>query len=181
MLFLTGFVYPFLITGIAQLSMKEKAEGSIISLKGKLIGSKLIGQKFENPRYFWPRPSAVDYNPLPSGGSNLGPISLELEELVKKRQDHISKTHGTPDVVNNIPSELLYASGSGLDPHISPEAAYFQVERIVKARNLDEKNKKTLNDIILESTKPLFFHHLAPSCVNVLELNIALDELKSDL
>ncbi len=129
MILLTGLLYPLLITGIAQLTMKQKADGDFISLKGKKVGAVLIAQKFESERYFWPRPSANDYNPLPSGGSNLGFISTELKKRVerKKRKKKILNANGNQ---GTAPAELLFASGSGLDPHITPSTAYFQSERI---------------------------------------------------
>jgi K+-transporting ATPase ATPase C chain len=166
---LTGIIYPLAILFVAQVGFKSKADGNIIFHKGKEVGAKLIGQKFENPKYFWGRPSAVDYNPLPSGGSNLGPISAKLKALVSERKEKLSKT----DPTARVPSELLFASGSGLDPHITPQAALFQVERIRKARNLPDK--KSLTNLIEKMTITAL---LGPSYVNVLELNLALDGIE---
>ncbi len=171
---LTGVIYPVLITIAVQFSMKERADGSLIRSRNKIIGAKLIGQKFSTDKYFWGRPSAVDYNPLPSGGSNLGPTSKELEKLVAHRKSAFTSTT-TP-----IPSDLLFASGSGLDPHISSTAAHFQVDRIIKARGLKEPEQiNTLTKMILENTTPSYLRIFGKPCVNVLMLNIALDEVFS--
>lgn len=167
---LTGLIYPLLITGIAQLTMKQKADGGFISFKDKVVGASLIAQKFESDRYFWGRPSAVDYNPLPSGGSNLGPISTELKKIVADRKEKFLKSGTSKD----IPSELLFASGSGLDPHISLETAYFQMERIAKSRGLEDQEIKTLIDKMAINPTLGF---IGNSHVNVLQLNMALDEI----
>jgi K+-transporting ATPase ATPase C chain len=125
-------------------------------------------------KYFWGRPSSVDYNPLPSGGSNLGPTSAALKKAVQERSDLIRKTHGLSDR-DPIPSELLFASGSGLDPEISPEAAYFQAARIAKARGLADKQK--LHALIQARTKGPDLGFIGEPRVNVLQLNLALDEM----
>lgn len=172
MTLLTGFVYPLLITAIASLTMHRRSEGSLIRQGNKVIGSALIGQKFEGERYFWPRPSAVDYNPLPSGGSNLGPTSVELKAQVEKRRAFIaSQGHS----VHEIPSELLFASASGLDPHISLQTALFQVERISKARNIEKGKVIAEIRTLIEKRR---FGFLGVTRVNVLKLNMALDGLK---
>ncbi len=158
--FITGIVYPFTVYIIAQTTMQDKAEGSMI---GK-VGSKLIAQKFVSDRYFWPRPSANDYNGLSSGGSNLGPISPQLKKAVAERKARFKE--------EDVPAELLYASGSGLDPHISPKTAYFQAERIAKARNIDPL---VVNALIKKYTVHSTF---GPQCCNVLEMNLALDRIK---
>lgn len=176
MTILTGLIYPLIITGIAQLTMKTKAGGNIITFQGKTVGSKLIAQKFSSDRYFWPRPSAVDYNPLPSGGSNLGPTSAALKRAVEERKATISKNQNTKQP---IPVELLYASGSGLDPDITPKAAIFQIDRIAKARGMDsEKGKQILQQLVEKYTKGPCLGFLGEHRVNVLELNLALDQLK---
>lgn len=166
---ITGVVYPSLITFIAHTTMKHKATGSLV--KG---GSLLIGQKFEGEKYFWSRPSAVDYNPLPSGGSNLGPTSKTLKNNVEKRRLLIAKAsdNGEP------PSELLFASGSGLDPHISPAAAYFQLHRIARARKIDEEKIREIVHLLIEKRR---FGFIGVPCVNVLKLNLALDLLTGEL
>lgn len=172
MTFLTGILYPLLITVIAQATMKQKADGNFLSVKDTRVGAASIAQKFESDQYFWPRPSAIDYSPLPSGGSNLGPTSAELKKIVADRREKISKAH--QDAKENIPVELLFASGSGLDPHISIAAADFQIERVAKARGVDNKDIKALIDRMVI---PQGFGFLGEACVNVLMLNMALDEL----
>ncbi len=166
MTLLTGILYPLFITLIAQLALHQKANGDLVfSQKNQPIGSKLIAQKFTADKYFWERPSAVDYNPLPSGGSNLGPTSAALKKtILERRAVYSPKTE--------IPSELLYASASGLDPHISVEAALFQLDRVAKARNL---NPELIHDLINKATHWALF---GPSYVNVLILNSTLDGIR---
>ena len=173
MTLLTGIIYPFVITAIGQIAMKHAASGSLLEHKGKVVGSSLIAQKFESEKYFWPRPSANDYNGLASGGSNLGPTSADLKKAIEKRKAAILKAHSGTDA-SKIPPELLFASGSGLDPHISPEAADFQIDRIAKARGL---GKEDIKKLVQNNTQGPFLQFLGPPCVNVLTLNIALDEL----
>lgn len=158
MLLVTGIFYPLFITGIGQWLMPEKANGSLLGKKG----SRLIAQKFTSERYFWPRPSSIDYNPLPSGGSNLGPISPVLKKVVEERRALYSN--------KEVPSELLFASASGLDPHISPETASFQIERVAKARG---KKKEEIQVLVEQRIERPFW---GPPCINVLLLNVALDE-----
>lgn len=153
--FLTGIVYPLLITLIAQLTMNTQANGSMTK-----TGSALIAQSFQKEGYFWPRPSSIDYNPLPSGGSNLGPTSAALKKAVENRERKFGK---------GAPAELLFTSGSGLDPHISPETAYFQMERVAKARGLETQKLKELID--KKTARSIF----GPPVINVLLLNQALD------
>jgi len=160
---ITGIVYPILITVIAQLTMKTQANGNLLLIQGKPVGSLLIAQKFASEGYFWPRPSSGDYNPLPSGGSNLGPTSAALKKAIEERRSKIGK--------QDVPSELLYASGSGLDPHISPSTAYFQMERVSKARGLNPSVLKKIID--QNSERPLGI--FGTTYVNVLQLNMALD------
>ncbi len=175
MILLTGVIYPLIITGIAQLFFYERANGDFLISQDKIVGAKLIAQKFTDNKYFWPRPSSVDYNPLPSGGSNLGPTSAALKKAVGERKEVIAKAAGNSN--SAIPSELLYASGSGLDPHISPKAAYFQIDRIIKARSLDpQKGKKDLTELIDKNTEKRLLDIIGKPCVNVLLLNQALDE-----
>lgn len=172
MTLLTGIIYPLLITSVAQLTMKHKVDGDFVISKDRIIGATLIGQKFQSDKYFWGRPSAIDYNPLPSGGSNLGPISAVLKRAVEERKTQLAQSHGVEPA--KIPSELLFASGSGLDPHISIEAAYFQIERVAKARSLEQKEVKKLMDSLL-IRRSLGF--LGEPYFNVLMLNKALDEM----
>ncbi len=172
---LTGVIYPLFITFIAQLTMSKQANGSFLVEEGKIIGTPLIAQKFMSERYFWPRPSAIDYRPLPSGGSNLGPTSSILKQVVEERRQILSKAH--PEQADSIPSELLFASASGLDPHISPAAAYFQVDRVIKARNLGEQKDRVIQ-LISEMTEQRFLYIFGRPCVNVFLLNRSLDDME---
>lgn len=170
--FLTGIVYPVIVTLLAQFFMYDQANGSIIYKNEKAIGSRLIAQKFESNKYFWPRPSAVDYG-IPSGGSNLGPTSKKLKETIENRKILYSKAH--QGNVYDIPSDLLFASGSGLDPHISIDSAYYQIARVAKSRNLDNQHDKLKKLIDHLAINPRF-GFIGKSYVNVLTLNLALDE-----
>ena len=174
---LCGIVYPLFISGIAQLVFSAKANGSLIVQENKVIGSELIGQKFDSEIYFWSRPSAIDYNPQPSGGSNLGPTSSKLKQLIADRTAQWIKSNPTSDP-KKIPSEMLLASASGLDPHISPKAALLQVDRIVKARKFSDQQKQKLLKIVTEQTESPQFSFLGETRIKVLTLNIALDKLK---
>lgn len=168
---LTGVVYPLLITGIVHLTIPKKGRGSMILHQGKIVGSSLIGQKFTNPRYFWPRPSASDYSALPGRGSNLGPTSAKLKQLVAERKQAL-EVYG-----KDIPSDLLFASGSGLDPHITPPAANFQIERIAKERGIASQQ---LTKLIDAHTTRRRFNFFGTEYVNVLMLNIALDQMEEE-
>jgi K+-transporting ATPase ATPase C chain len=137
MTILTGIIYPLLMTGVAQFIFPAKANGSLVEKDGKIIGSQLIGQKFDSSIYFWSRPSAIGYNPIPSGASNYGPTSDTLKKLVTERRVSFAVKNSMTDITI-IPEEMIFASGSGLDPHISPEAAMLQLARVATARNLDE-------------------------------------------
>lgn len=178
MTLLTGIVYPLLITEIAQMTMKAKADGGLLSSNGKLVGARLLAQKFDQDKYFWARPSAIDYHPLPSGGSNLGPTSAVLKKTVQERKAILIKSHEIAET-EPIPSELLFASGSGLDPHISPSTAQFQVDRIIKARGFNEAQKEELMTLIHNLTQKRLLGFIGEPCINVLELNIALDALEA--
>ena len=169
---LTGIAYPLLITGIGRLFFVRQAQGSLIIVGGKVLGSELIAQKFIDPRYFWPRPSAVDYNPMPSGGSNFGPASASLKDSIITRRSRLAVPDGAP-----IPIDLLCASGSGLDPHISSEAAHYQLERVAFARQLDKAQRTALLSLIDKYTEAPTIGVLGQSRVNVLRLNLALDSL----
>lgn len=175
MTLLTGLLYPMLITVIALITMHERATGHLVFVSTKPVGSHLIAQKFTSETYFWSRPSAVDYNPIPSGGSNLGPTSATLRQAVRQRQSmFVQADRVEPD---QIPPELLFASASGLDPHISPESAYFQMYRIASARNL---KIRVVEQLIRSMTEAPLGGFLGPTYVNVLALNIALDKLKPE-
>jgi K+-transporting ATPase ATPase C chain len=163
---LTGILYPLAMTGVAQLLFPKQANGSRIVENGKLIGSDLLVQKFESPRYFWPRPSSSDYATVPSGASNKGPTSADLKKSIDERRAKFGK---------DAPVDLLTASGSGLDPHISPEAARSQVARVAAERNVSIQKVTTLVDQTIEEPQ---FGFLGEPRVNVLQLNRALDQLR---
>lgn len=171
---ITGIVYPLFITLVSQLAMPFQANGSLLNFQNRIVGSRLIGQNFTSDKYFWGRPSAHDYNSLLSGGSNLGPISLTLKELVASRRSRLQQDNAEA----LIPSELLFASGSGLDPHITLEAALFQWPRIVKARSGDYAYSVRLHDMIVNMVQKRKFGFLGTPTLNVLELNLALDGLE---
>jgi K+-transporting ATPase ATPase C chain len=172
---LTGLIYPFVITGLAQLLFSKQANGSLIQSDHEIIGSKLLGQYFTAPYYFWGRPSATTpfpYNALASAASNLGPTNPALITTIKNR---IALLHQSdPQNQQLIPVDLVTASGSGLDPEISPSAAFYQAHRVAKARNLPENQVIAL---IQHATKNRFLWILGEPRVNVLELNRALDNL----
>jgi K+-transporting ATPase ATPase C chain len=170
---LTGVAYPALITAIAQTVFRHQANGSVIMRDGKAVGSEFIGQTFDDPRYFWGRPSATGptgYNAAASSGSNLGPTNPALLDAIKGRVAAIRAAH--PDQVGSVPVDLVTASGSGLDPHISPAAAEYQAARVAKARDLSED--KVL-ELIASNTEGRSFGVLGEPRVNVLRLNLSLD------
>lgn len=178
---ITGVIYPLLMTAIGQVLFPYQANGSLITRGDQVIGSALIGQTTDDPSYFWWRPSAVNAmqgaSPdalAASGATNLGWTSATLVDQVKQRADALRVAHNlaadTP-----IPADLLFASGSGLDPHISPEAAALQIDRVTKARNLDRARVEALVNAYTEAPQ---FAVFGEPRVNVLLLNIALDDLK---
>jgi K+-transporting ATPase ATPase C chain len=173
----TGIVYPLIMTGFAQLAFPYKANGSLITKDGKIIGSELIGQKFDSTLYFWSRPSAIDYNPIPSGASNYGPTSDTLRKLVKARSNLFRKMNSLADTTE-IPVEMIFASASGLDPHISPEAARLQANRIVNNRKFEEAQREKVDSLIKKLTEYPQFHLLGQERINVLHLNLSLDKIK---
>lgn len=169
----TGVVYPLMITGIAKIVFPERASGSIITKDGKPAGSSLIGQNFTEPQYFWGRPAATSpqpYNASASSGSNLGPLNPALVGAVKARIDMLRAAE--PGNNAPIPADLVTASGSSLDPHISPAAAEYQLARIAKARNLPQEK---LAALVMEHTEQRQWGIFGEPRVNVLELNLALD------
>ena len=176
---ITGVIYPFFMTGIAQLVFRGKANGSLVMKDGRIIGSELIGQKSDSSIYFWSRPSAIDYNPIPSGASNLGPTSDKLKKQIADRRILFATKNSITDT-SAIPKEMIFASGSGLDPDISGKAALLQVDRIVKARNFTDKQKADLIKIIGELTKKPQFMFLGEERINVLNLNLTLDKLDTN-
>lgn len=174
---LTGVFYPVLMTVIAQLIFPGKSEGSLIRRNGEIVGSELIGQDFQNDKYFWGRPSAVGCDPVPSGASNLGPTSKSLSDSVRERRKHfIEKNILSPD--ENIPAEMLFASGSGVDPHISPDAALLQVDRVARARGFGDQKKIILKTLVESHIEALVLGLMGEPRVNVLKLNLSLDEMK---
>jgi K+-transporting ATPase ATPase C chain len=172
----TGVVYPLVTTGVAQSLFAAQAGGSIILREGKPVGSALIGQNFSEPRHFWGRPSATSpmpYNAAASSGSNQGPLNPALTDAVKGRIDALRAAD--PGNTAPVPVDLVTASASGLDPHISPAAARYQVARVAKARGVAPERVQGLVDLHTEN--PLF-GFLGESKVNVLKLNLALEALR---
>jgi K+-transporting ATPase ATPase C chain len=170
---LTGLLYPAVMTGLAQAIFPDKANGSIITRDGEAVGSELIGQPFDDPRYFWGRLSATGlfaYNAAASSGSNYGPTNPALFEMVQARIDALHAAD--PENNTSIPVDLVTASASGLDPHISPAAAYYQVARVARERKLDEE---TVRNLVNEHIEERQLGILGEPRVNVLELNLALD------
>lgn len=172
---LTGLVYPLSVTGLAQVFFPEQANGSLIVHNGQVVGSKLIGQYFDKPEYFWSRPSATSpfpYNAAASSGSNLGPTNPALIEAVKVRVAALRSAD--PSSNTPVPVDLVTASASGLDPHISPAAAMYQVNRVARARGLDERR---VRELVARNIEGRQFALFGEPRVNVLELNLALNAL----
>jgi potassium-transporting ATPase KdpC subunit len=170
---ITGLIYPLVVTGVAQVLFPRQANGSLIVQNGKVLGSTLIGQSFDDPRYFWGRPSATapfPYNAAASSGSNLGPTNPALIEAVKTRIAALKAAD--PQNTQPIPVDLVTASGSGLDPDISLAAAIYQIPRVAKARGMSEAAVHALVD---QNTQGRQLGFLGEPIVNVLELNLALD------
>ncbi|MCX5685256.1 MAG: potassium-transporting ATPase subunit KdpC [Planctomycetota bacterium] len=177
--FLTGLVYPLVVTGVAEAVFPHQAHGSLITHDGRTVGSELIGQAFSDPRYFWSRPSATSdanskplpYNAGSSGGSNLGPTNPDLGKQVKERVAALRAAD--PGNTQAVPVDLVTASASGLDPDISPAAAEFQVPRVARARGLAET---AVRDLVRQHTHERFLGVLGEPRVSVLQLNLALDD-----
>lgn len=169
---LSGVAYPLGVTLVARLAFPRQAAGSLVERNGQIVGSVLIGQKFERPDHFWSRPSAIDFNPLPSGGSNSGPLNKDYRQKVETRWDA-----GARD-------EMLFASGSGLDPHIRPESAKRQIPRIVDSLGLTQDGREAgarrLAQLVDELTEGRQLSVFGDPRVNVLRLNLALDELRKE-
>jgi potassium-transporting ATPase KdpC subunit len=175
-----GVVYPLMITVIAQVAFKDQANGSLVTRDGKLIGSALLAQQFTGTNYFWPRPSACTYGSGPSGivassGSNLGPTSGPLQTNVMNNVAAFISGNNLP-TNTVVPADMAFASASGLDPHISPEAARLQIARVAASRGMSEDQVKTL---VEKFTEPPQWGFLGQARVNVLLLNVALDEMGS--
>lgn len=173
---LTGVIYPLAMTGIGQLLFRERANGGIVYVNGVIRGGDIIGQKFSSPRYFWGRPSAIDYHAECSGATNFSPTHAELKKSVLARQEAFGKTHNM-SAYKDIPADMLLCSASGLDPHISPLAAQLQIERIVQARSLSPQQKQQLLQILQAHIIQPDWGFLGESRVNVLQINLALDRL----
>ena len=172
---LLGIVYPLLITGAAHLAFAHRAAGSLLYQDGKAIGSSLIGQHFSDPKYFWGRPSATSptpYNGLASGGSNLGPLNSALVEQVKINVAALRR--GNPAGVAPIPVDLVTASASGLDPDISPAGARYQIARVARARGIAAES---LEELVAAHVQEKLLGMIGERRINVLELNLALDQL----
>ena len=173
---LTGLIYPLTVTGLARLLFPHQAGGSLIVKNGHLAGSSLVGQPFDDPRYFWGRPSATApfaYNGASSAGSNLGPSNPALHKAIKARVATLRDAD--PDIRLLIPVDLVTASGSGLDPHISPAAALYQVSRVAKSRGLDENRVRSL---VIDHIRDRALGIFGEPVIAVLELNMALDALQ---
>jgi K+-transporting ATPase ATPase C chain len=173
---LTGVAYPLLVTGISQATMSDKANGSLIVKDGKTAGSSLIGQSFSSPKYFWGRTSAtgpVPNNAAASSGSNLGPTNPALMDAVKARVQALRDAD--PGNTALVPVDLVTTSASGLDPHISPAAAEYQIARVARVRKL---NAEAVRKLVAEHTEGRQFGILGEPRVNILELNLALDAMR---
>jgi potassium-transporting ATPase KdpC subunit len=171
---LLGLAYPLAVTGISQVIFPHQANGSLVTRNGQVIGSELIGQNFAKPEYFQPRPSAAGndgYDPTASGGSNYGPTNQKLIDRVKASVDKFHKEN--PDYHGPIPADLLTASGSGLDPEISPASAQAQAARVAKARGISADQ---LDQLVTQYTQAADFGLIGEPRVNVLKLNLALDQ-----
>jgi K+-transporting ATPase ATPase C chain len=172
---ITGVAYPLVVTGIAQAVFPDQANGSLVTKNGKVVGSSLIGQNFSDPKYFWGRPSATSpqpYNGAGSSGSNQGPLNPALADAVKARAEALRAAD--PGNTAPVPVDLVTASGSGLDPHISVAAADYQSLRVARARNLPPAQVQAL---VAEHTEGRLLGLLGEARVNVLALNLALDRL----
>jgi K+-transporting ATPase ATPase C chain len=168
----TGIAYPLAVTGLAQMLFRDSANGTLITSNGQVVGSSLIGQNFTKPEYFQPRPSAAGsgYDPTASGGSNYGPTNQKLIDRVKASVDQFRKDN--PDFQGPIPADMVTASGSGLDPHISPASAEAQAPRVAKARGITPSQ---VENLIAQNTDGRQLAFLGEPGVNVLKLNLALD------
>lgn len=172
---LTGVVYPLSVWIAAQVLWPEKATGSLVMEGAVVKGSELIAQSFQNDRYFFARPSASEFGAVPSSASQLGPTSAVLKNLIAKRRTSLALSHGVDEA--RVPVELITASASGLDPHISPSAAHFQVARVAKARALNAQQQAKLEALIAHHTQTAQWEMFGEARVNVLMLNRALDAL----
>jgi K+-transporting ATPase ATPase C chain len=170
---ITGGLYPLAMTLVARVAFRDQAEGSLVMRDGKLVGSALIAQQFQGAKYFWPRPSAVTYATVPSGASNLGPTSAQLQTNVNNNLAALRTAHHLAADAP-VPSDLVFTSASGVDPHISPEAARFQVGRVAAARGM---SAEAVAALVEKHIEPLQWGFLGEPRVNVLLLNLALDDM----
>lgn len=173
---LTGLLYPLVVTGAAKAVFPNEAAGSLVQHNGQTVGSSLIGQNFSNPGHFWGRPSAtatMPYNAVASGGSNQGPLNPALNDVIKARVEALRAAD--PGNKASVPVDLVTSSASGLDPHISPEAALYQVGRIARVRNVPAANVSALVD---KHTEHPLFGVFGEARVNVLALNLSLDNMR---
>ena len=173
---LLGIIYPLTIYFTGQIFFPENANGNLCFKNGKVIGSYLLGQKFTSNKYFWSRPSAIDYNPYPSGGSNFSQTSDSLLKLFTKREKIFIEKNKLPKSIQ-VPTEMLFSSASGVDPDISEESAMMQAKRVIIARNFNKLQSEKLIKLISRLSKPAQFGILGNRVVNVLMLNINLDKL----
>lgn len=173
---LLGLIYPLAMTGIAQVLFPRQANGSLVTVNGKVVGSAIIGQLWTKPQYFHGRPSAAGkgYDPTATGGTNLGPTSKKLKDTTKKTIDDLKKEN--PNAVGPPPIDLVTSSGSGIDPDISPEAAYWQAPRVAQARHM---SVSAIDALIAQHVRGRTLGFLGEPRVNVLELNLALDHTAS--
>jgi len=174
---LTGLVYPLSVTALAQIFFSHQAQGSLLMVKGHAVGSELLSQKTESPRYFWPRPSADDYATVASGASNLGPSSDALKKAIADRSGKLRTAHALADDAP-LPDDLITTSASGLDPEISPDAARLQINRVAQARGFSDARKKQLSDLVEASIEKPQWGFLGEPRVNVLLLNLAVDRIQ---
>jgi K+-transporting ATPase ATPase C chain len=172
---LCGVCYPLLVTAIAEAAFPRQAGGSLVIVGGRVVGSELIAQDFADPRYFHPRPSAVQYQPLPSGATNAGPTSRRLTETAAIRHANFLVENGLPQETS-VPVEMVCASGSGIDPHISREAAMLQCDRVARARGLDTLQLESLRSLIGRHTEYPWGADPGRGYINVFRLNLALEE-----
>ncbi len=175
---ITGICYPLFITAYAHVCFPAKAKGDVMTVNGKVVGAKMIGQKFADPKYFQSRPSAIDYNPMPSGASNLSITSDSVKNLYVQRKRDFIKLNNL-QASTDVPSEMLFASGSGVDPHISIESAILQAGRIASVRKFGVVKKAELYQVIDKLAFCRVFGFAGEKLINVLELNIQLDELSA--
>lgn len=177
MIILTGAVYPGFITVITSIFFPKEAQGSLIERNGVLIGSKLIGQNFDSQKYFWSRPSFNNYNPLPSGASNLSILNPLLVKEIIQRKKALLQDYKMKEYIN-VPPEMVTASASGLDPHISPAGALLQISRVAQARGMDKEKQKQIINLINDMTEKRQFSLLGEPRINVFLLNLKIDSLK---